>query len=120
MISLSCGDLVSVFVIMAQSGMLILRNVMQSIRTLSKTQLSLVFLPSGFCFVVVLFEDNFFVRISGILRLSKVDDINNTLMDTLSKRFGEANSFMLTEQYRMNKKIMELVAHLFWNSNCSF
>ncbi|VDK89206.1 unnamed protein product [Litomosoides sigmodontis] len=49
-------------------------------------------------------------------RLSKVDDINNTLMDTLSKRFGEANSFMLTEQYRMNKKIMEWPSLFFYKS----
>lgn len=50
------------------------------------------------------------------------NDINGSLMDTLSKRFGEANSFMLTEQYRMNKKIMELVAYFLKRRKviCSF
>ncbi|KAL3982997.1 AAA domain family protein [Acanthocheilonema viteae] len=49
-------------------------------------------------------------------RISEVDDINNSLMDTLSKRFGEANSFMLTEQYRMNKKIMDWPSSFFYKS----
>ncbi|KAM3725298.1 DNA-binding protein [Dirofilaria immitis] len=49
-------------------------------------------------------------------RLSEVDDIGSSLMDTLSRRFGEANSFMLTEQYRMNKKIMEWPSSYFYKS----
>ncbi|OZC07396.1 hypothetical protein X798_05624 [Onchocerca flexuosa] len=49
-------------------------------------------------------------------RLSEMDNIDNSLMDTLSKRFGEANSFMLTEQYRMNKKIMEWPSSFFYKS----
>ncbi|VDM98223.1 unnamed protein product [Thelazia callipaeda] len=40
----------------------------------------------------------------------------NSLMDTLSKRFDQSNSFMLTEQYRMNKKIMEWPSSFFYNS----
>ncbi|VIO87696.1 Regulator of nonsense transcripts 1 homolog, putative [Brugia malayi] len=49
-------------------------------------------------------------------RLLGMDDISNSLMDTLSKRFGEANSFMLTEQYRMNRKIMEWPSSFFYQS----
>uniref|UniRef100_A0A0R3RYS8 Helicase ATP-binding domain-containing protein n=1 Tax=Elaeophora elaphi TaxID=1147741 RepID=A0A0R3RYS8_9BILA len=49
-------------------------------------------------------------------RLSEIDGISSSLMDTLSKRFGAANSFMLTEQYRMNKKIMEWPSSFFYKS----
>ncbi|EFO18850.2 hypothetical protein LOAG_09644, partial [Loa loa] len=49
-------------------------------------------------------------------RLREMDDISNSLLDTLSKRFGETNSFMLTEQYRMNKKIMKWPSSFFYKS----
>uniref|UniRef100_A0A915PY68 Helicase ATP-binding domain-containing protein n=1 Tax=Setaria digitata TaxID=48799 RepID=A0A915PY68_9BILA len=49
-------------------------------------------------------------------RSSENDGISSSLMDTLSRRFGDTNSFMLTEQYRMNKKIMEWPSSFFYKS----